>query len=457
MSDQILRKKTNRGFTLLEIIFVVAIIGILAVVGVPMYKDYVIRSEVSEGFVLADAERIKVILKRMESSNANIATFSEPKVHMTSLKWVPVVNNHPVGNSVIGYILTTMDLKGLGLRDTFALEYFYNGSWRCVNAANAIGRDAVSTNKALDDKYLPGSCLTGAGLLAAHPNTPAGCPPGTQKAQVKDANGKQQQVCQRPNTQAQPQVVPQLQPQLQPQAQPQLQQLTPNVIPIVKPQLKKCPGTLKLGSDGRCHTSSAPLPSQCEPGHDCGHHDPKCPVGQEHIDQTSVTVRGHTDPFGTHNNYATTTAIVPAGCVAKCKDGFAFNPSEPSKCTIAPSTNNHTCRGPKFICERSHVTSGAACTVDAPYAANFIENLKDGSRYVTRGCVTQQEAFDADKYNKNHPNCKNYNVVVLQDAEFRCTFACHGDACNLESVPDHPATWADGKSSIDLPDQFDTP
>ena len=103
-----------------------------------MYKDYVIRSKVTEAFVFADAERIKVIEKRMESSSAINVAFSEPMVHMTALMWVPVVNNNPVGDSVIGYILPTMDLKGLGLRDTFALEYFYNGSWRCINAAHCI-------------------------------------------------------------------------------------------------------------------------------------------------------------------------------------------------------------------------------------------------------------------------------------------------------------------------------
>jgi type IV pilus assembly protein PilA len=53
-------KTMQRGFTLIELMIVVAIIGILAAIAVPAYQDYTIRSRISEGPSLAGAARTAV-------------------------------------------------------------------------------------------------------------------------------------------------------------------------------------------------------------------------------------------------------------------------------------------------------------------------------------------------------------------------------------------------------------
>ncbi|WP_372521543.1 prepilin-type N-terminal cleavage/methylation domain-containing protein [Sulfuricaulis sp.] len=59
-------KKLQQGFTLIELMIVVAIIGILAAIAVPAYQDYTIRSRVSEGASLAGAARTAVDVRHAE-------------------------------------------------------------------------------------------------------------------------------------------------------------------------------------------------------------------------------------------------------------------------------------------------------------------------------------------------------------------------------------------------------
>ncbi|WP_372719966.1 pilin [Immundisolibacter sp.] len=144
-------QKLQQGFTLIELMIVVAIIGILAALAVPAYQDYTIRSKVSESASLASAARTAIDVSYSENGTLTGLPTTHASLGLSEAgsyraKYVSAVT---VGaNGVI-----TVDLKAdttLGLGEATGDDVIYEP----LNQGGNL-EWTVSASSTVPDKYLP--------------------------------------------------------------------------------------------------------------------------------------------------------------------------------------------------------------------------------------------------------------------------------------------------------------
>jgi type IV pilus assembly protein PilA len=169
--------KMQKGFTLIELMIVVAIIGILAAIAIPAYQDYTIRAKVTEGLNLADSAKTSVAESFQSGSLTGLkAAASSWNTSFTPTKYVNTIAIDTL-TGVITVTYNAAQIQQLTGADTILLTPFINSGaetqlgaaaslsgnidWACTSAGKATATAqsmAAAVAGTVLTKYVPSNC-----------------------------------------------------------------------------------------------------------------------------------------------------------------------------------------------------------------------------------------------------------------------------------------------------------